>query len=331
LLLILHGLCGFPLGWRGEKTHWIVPFTYKGANCAIAHEKFGIRFYIEENDSLNPHEVLGKLQKAIASAEKHILSDLAQAQIEQGNITISNQFHKIESQYQYFREQAALAYAPSQNNNAAEKAFDSISDALNQSFVASSNGGFNTLAMIDAYFSRLEHFLVLALPFSNYDRKADSLVEFVGLIWSEKLRRIFDIREPCVQAFYDRLVHVKEKYRNTFAHGGFEKSGQSFFFHLPGFGAIPASMSGHRDSVHFNLFPIEKEGYEEICTLFDEFDSFLNKSLPATWRFAESGLNLVLAENNLSEMLNSSKDPTVFESWLEKESYLLDMYENADY
>ncbi|WP_200383123.1 hypothetical protein [Thiococcus pfennigii] len=88
LLFILHGVCGFSLGWRGEKMHWCVPFAYKGINCTIAFEKFGLRLYIDKlKNEINPKEVLGKLEKAIGSAEKHILSALAQQQITAGNIT----------------------------------------------------------------------------------------------------------------------------------------------------------------------------------------------------------------------------------------------------
>lgn len=79
------------------------------------------------------------------------------------------------------------------------------------------------MAMIDAYFSRLEHFLVLALPFVGYKRDSDDLSQFIGSLWSDKFRRIFEIKNKEVQQHYDVLVGIKEKYRNTFAHGGFEK------------------------------------------------------------------------------------------------------------
>ena len=64
----------------------------------------------------------------------------------------------------------------------------------------------------------------------------------------------------------------------------------------------------------------------------DDFDYFLKtEAIQSAWQFADSGLNLILEEKHLLEMLDASKDPQIFEQWLAKESYLSDMYENADY
>ncbi|WP_200382270.1 hypothetical protein [Thiococcus pfennigii] len=246
-------------------------------------------------------------------------------------ITIANHFHTLDGQYHYFREQAETSYIP-QERDRSNDPVEGAPEILNRNLSAGRSGSFNALAMIDAYFSRLEHFLVLALPFSNYDRQSDNLVDFVGMVWSDKLKRILNVSETSVQAYYEQLVSVKEKYRNTFAHGGFEKSGQSFYFHLPRFGAIPASMSGHRESVHFNLFPVENDSFNNICKLFDEFDNYLkNDALVSTWQFADSGLDLVLEEKKLSEMLAASEDVESFEQWIDREGYIAEMYANADY
>ncbi|MCL4410678.1 MAG: hypothetical protein M1356_10305 [Gammaproteobacteria bacterium] len=332
LLYLLHGICEFPLGYRGDKTHWIVPFTYKGTDYAISHEKFGLRFYVARSSEAKPKEVLGKLQKALESAEKHLLSDFASEQIEKGNITISNQFNRLDSQYCYFREKAESAYSPKTNEGGGEDAVVGLASILNMQFEASRDGVYNALAMIDAYFSRLEHFLVLALPLVGYDRKQENLAEFVGLIWSEKLRRVLNISETTTQKHYEALVQIKEKYRNTFGHGGFEKNGQSFFFHLSKFGAIPASMSGMRDSVHFNFFPIDKDIFEGICSSLDAFDAYLsNVALSDAWKFARSGLNLAMDQKNLRELLEVAEDPDAYDAWIESQSYLMDMYTNADY
>lgn len=332
LLYLLHGVCKFPLGYRGEKTHWIVPFTYKGTDYAISHEKFGLRFYVAKNYEAKPKEVLGKLQKALESAEKHALSDLASEQIEKGNVTISNQFNRLDDQYWYFRERAKSAYSPKENAGGDEGAVNGLASILNMQFGASRDGGYNALAMIDAYFSRLEHFLVLALPFVSYDREQENLAKFVGLIWSEKIRRVLNISETTTQKHYDALVQIKEKYRNTFAHGGFEKNGQSFFFHLRKYGAIPASMSGMRDSIHFNFFPIDKEIFEGVCSSLDDFDEYLSDvALSEAWKFAQSGLSLAMDEKNLKELLEVAEDPDAYDAWIEKQLYLLDMYTNGDY
>jgi hypothetical protein len=333
ILFILHGICGFSLGFRGEKTHWVIPFTYRGAQCAISYEKFGVRLYIEKEtkETINPAEILGKLRKAIESAERHILTKIAQTQIQSANITIANQFNRLGSRYHYFRERAALCYAPPEENSPKED-LNGIADVLNRSFKASSEGGYNALAMIDAYFSRLEHFLVLALPFTSFDRSTENLTGYVGKIWSYKFKRVLKIEESLAREYYSKLVVIKEKYRNTFAHGGFEKKGASFYFHLPHFGAIPARMSGHKNSVHFNWFPLEQESFHEICVLFDDFDNWLKQvALPSAWKFAESGLDMRFDEKYMTELLSAAGSSASFDEWLDMESYHADMHANADY
>lgn len=326
---VLHGVCGFPLGYPGEKTHWIIPFTYRDASCAISHEKFGLRLYVRNN--INKNELLSKLKKAIAVTEKFILADIAKDQIKSGNITIDNQFSRLDGQYAFFREKAEAAYA-TQKREDEDGSIEGISESLNRMFRASAEAAYNALAMIDAYFSRLEHFLVLALPFSEYDRSLDELTDFVGKIWSEKMKRILNIEIHPAQLYYAHLVAVKEKYRNTFAHGGFEKKGASFYFHLPRFGVIPASMSGHKDSVHFDLFPINEDAFRNVCALFDEFDTWLkNTGKPLAWKYAERGLALSFGEKDISEMLSAASDPASYDKWLDHQSYIVDMYANADY
>jgi hypothetical protein len=332
LLYLLNDVCGFQTGCRGDKTHWIIPFTYKGLHYAISHEKSGLRIYSERGADSKPKEVLGKLQKALESAEKHILRDIAQDQIKKGNITIRNRFSDLDEQYRYFRHQAASAYSPEEALDKEPKGLNFIAESLNKMVGAGMNGGFNALAMIDVYFSRLEHFLVLVFPFGGYNRDEDNLAEFAGFFWSEKFRKVLDLKDKETHRFYEELVRVKEKYRNTFAHGTFEKEGQSFFFHLEKYGAVPASMSGMRDSVHFNFLPIEQDGFGEICKLFDSLDTFLSKkALPNVWRFADSGLNLAIDPKNLNELIQATKDAETYETWIERQCHFAAMYANADY
>jgi hypothetical protein len=333
LLFVLHRLCGLPLGYRGEKTHWIVPFLFRGVQCAIALEKFGVRLYVSRPlDGTTSHaELLGKLRKAVESAERHILTAIAQEQIDAGQITVANHFHRLSNQYLYFRERASICYS-SRESQRETRVDQGLTELLNSAFRAGAEGAYNALAMVDAYYSRLEHLLVFALPFAHFDRNADDLTQFVGKLWSEKLKRVLDIQALPMQAYYDRLVAIKEKYRNTFAHGAFEKNGASFYFHLPDFGAVAASMSGRRHSVHFNLFPIESDSFKEICALFDEVDGWLKHAgLRFGWTLAESGLDLSFDEKSLAEMLATSVDLKTFEAWLDRESYFADMYANADY
>ena len=317
ILFVLNGLCSFPCGNRGAKMHWIIPLSYRGVTCAVALEKFGVRFYIPKGNRqiVNVDEIFGKIKKAIETAEKYMLAEIARDEINSANVTIVNLFHKIGNRYYHFREEAKSAYSPiGQENN--DENIEGLAKIMNRYCQMRNIGSYNALAMIDAYYSRLEHFLVLALPFSSFDRTKDDLTKFVQQTWSDKMKRIFDIQSPPMRDYYPKLISIKEKYRNTLAHGGFEKKGASFYFHLPGYGAIPASLSGYKNSVHFNLFFIETEDFNEICSLFDEIDEWLAEDgLPLAWMFADSGLNLRFDGEYISKML-AAADQHRFEEWL---------------
>jgi len=185
--------------------------------------------------------------------------------------------------------------------------------------------------MIDSYFSRLEHILVLGLPFvkkdSNYEIK-----KFIGEIWSQKYIEVLGC-EGSSKKIYDELIHIKEKYRNTFAHGGFEKKSQSFHFHfhLEGYGAVPATMSDYKNSVHFKSTPLNESNFLEITQIFDELDQYFEENLASAWKFCLSGLDLIMDNSSLIAMLKLSLDLDSFENWLQSENERLCNYINTDY
>ncbi|MEX5523454.1 hypothetical protein, partial [Bacillus cereus] len=81
-------------------------------------------------------------------------------------------------QYLYFRDRASFEYSQKniQDSEESSRPIDFMNHLMaqfNKEINANVVGQYNALAMIDSYFSRLEHFLVLALPFTNYDRKKD--------------------------------------------------------------------------------------------------------------------------------------------------------------
>lgn len=338
LLFLLIEICNFSRRTREEKMHWNVAFIYKNMNYAITHEKFGLRLYEEIDNTINQNEVLGKLNKILRFVEKNALNDIAKQKILEGNITIVNQFNKIDNQYKYFRNRAKTEFTPEENKvtNLGTKDISNFMknamDLINRESAAKQKGQYNTLAMIDAYFSRLEHLLVLALPFFNYDRNNENISVFVGLNWSDKLKRILDFSNVEIQKHYSALVLIKEKYRNTFAHGGFEKNGQSFYIDLGPYGAIPASLSGVKNSIHFKIFPIDQNVYVEICSIFDGFDQYLSSiAMPQVWIYALSSLHLSLSESYLKDMLEQSDDINDFEDWIDHMHDMNDRYYNADY
>jgi hypothetical protein len=187
--------------------------------------------------------------------------------------------------------------------------------------------------MINAYFSRLEHLLVIVLPFINFSPAADDLVKIIGSQWGEKYRQIFDInQDKPAKLYYDQLHDIKERFRNTFSHGGFEKDGASLYFHLPAIGAIPARLTEIRNSPHFNFLPLAQADFNEVCSLFDEFDNWLESGKTQYGvLYAKSGLNVAFDAESLQEYELAMTSPEDFDNMLEYYSYLSDIHTNMEY
>lgn len=334
---ILGGLLKLTTYGPEEKLRWEIPFRYKGIHCSFALQKFGLRLYIScasgtDADCNKLHkEIIGKLKKRINSIEKTILIPFAQSQIKKGHVTIVNQYNNLENRYVYFREKA---------ENASKRRFRSkgkdftedLNKSLNHYFSTRIDLFYNALAMLDSYFSLLEHLFVLVLPFHNtgYD-----LVNYISEYWSDKFKKLFDIRKnQKAKSFYDRLDTIKERYRNYYAHGCFEKAGASLYIHFPGLGAIPAQLTRVKNSAHFHFFPIEEDKFKEICETIDEFNEWLradSTGLKNIIKYIESGLNIPCDKKSLKQIKTAMKSEKSLNALIAHWSYLDDLHTNMDY
>lgn len=136
------------------------------------------------------------------------------------------------------------------------------------------------VAAISAFLSSLEHDLVLALPFLNFDPTADDLTKIIGDRWAEKWRRVIGHSDPEAVRLGARLAEVVERWRNPYSHGGFEKGhGATVYLHA-GIGALPVGLSNIRDSPLFSYHSVSETDIEGVFALFDEIDTYLAKTVP---------------------------------------------------
>jgi hypothetical protein len=178
---------------RAEKLAWEFPFTFRGRPCSIASEKFGLRLYLGENpgegQDTEPdiaeagRTVVSKLSAAVRCLERHVLSVLATEQVAAGNLTIHNQAGRLRSTYEYFRRLATDAYA---GRGILARDYDDRSDRTpfldRFRVVAEQAEGLDAaMAMTVAYFSLLEHLLVLVLPATDFDPSAEPVTGFIRL------------------------------------------------------------------------------------------------------------------------------------------------------
>jgi hypothetical protein len=263
---------------RAEKLAWEHTFQVDGVPCSIASQKFGLRLYIDvdavpaqaEADAL-AERITGAIIAGQGVVEREVLRPLGTEQMREGNITIRNQYLSLRRAYSYFREGAKIAYA------GGGRLAETRSPGGGSWFMPERHEGWwNTFAMVMAYFSLLEHVLVGCLPFAGFEPEKETVTEFIGSKWGEKFKRIFDLSADAeAMRRFSALHSISETYRNTYGHGGFDKAGATVAFHIPGIGAVPATLSDIRTSPHFDFVPTAEEDFETICRTFDDLDQWL--------------------------------------------------------
>ena len=332
-------LKGFKSWGRGEKVLWEIPIKYKSFSFLLSHRKFGFRLHYkgEEPPKNIVKEMIKQLNKAIKIADK-LMQPFAKEQIHSGNVTMANRYIRLDMRYRFFRKKAQEAFSrskkkPKTEKNKEEPSFTSIVNSINYMTRMEREGAYYTVAMLDAYFSKLEHLLVLVIPFLEFDCTKENLVDLISTNWNAKYKRIFDLKtDHKAKILFDRLTTVREKYRNPVTHGDFEKRGASLYFHLPGLSAVPVCLSSFKDSIYYSFLPVNMDSYKDICALLDEVDAFLrNGKTKYGVMFAETGLDVAFSKESLAEYTVATESDDKFKSFVEGQAYMDMIYMNMDF
>lgn len=284
VLFVLRDVLGLEVLGPWEKTRWGASFEYEGAYFDVSLRKFGFTVTTQvEHPEGSPlvREVLGKLEKSVRIVEK-FLEPFVQEQARDGRVTIANRFHHFDRTYRFSREKAVEIYGPPELLSAGNGRGNvkGVPIEFRAPWGAAREGGYYAEAMMNAYFSRTEHVLVLSLPFLGIEPGGGQLMGFIAEKWSKKVRRLFDLeKDPVAKSLYERIKHIRDALRNPLAHGGFEPGIGSLYFHLPDVGALPARMTRHGEGFSFVFNPIGHASFWEICAALDEFDDYLRKKL----------------------------------------------------
>ncbi|PIT06399.1 hypothetical protein TSA1_29795 [Bradyrhizobium nitroreducens] len=268
---------------------------------------------------------------------------MAKQQAAAGNVTVANRHSEFDSRYRFFRDLADRSYRTAERKPRAKPAKakpDSLSPVLaefargwNQTMRARTQGFYHSTAMVDAYFSRLEHNLVLLRAFSGKPLLEGELTAYLSKLWDEKLKALVDVDEPAMQKLYSDLKRIKERVRNPFAHGGVENDGGSLFVHIPTVGALPANFTQIRNSVRFNFIPVEKDDHGAACAVFDEFDEAMrNGPLSSAHDFIEASVDPVYSADQIALYKRLCEGTTQErKEWIMHWSYEQDRHDNMDY
>jgi hypothetical protein len=318
----------------GEKLAWEYAFKVDGVSCSLAHQKFGLRLYVDsatlpsEDDA---QALLNRITKSLESAqrslEKRQLRQFADEQIRQGRLTIRNQYHRLREIYEYFLEGATLAFAGQGRLEA------DLPDGGRRFAPRATEGFYNTVAMVSAYFSLLEHTLVLLLPFTGFDPAESALKDFIGERWGMKFRKVFSVNaDQAAKVNFDTIYRIAEEYRNTYGHGGFDKHGSTFLFHMEDIGALPAVLSDTRGNSYFSFTPVDVDDFNDVKLAFESIDEWLRKdAAPLGMRWIGSGLDVYYDEQFRGQAALAMESPELFDSFIEYCGYLTDQAANMDW
>ena len=199
--------------------------------------------------------------------------------------------------------------------------------------IAKRQGFYYSVAMVDAFFSRLEHMLVLLRAFCGAPMRDGELTALLSMAWDDKVKVLVDVDDPTMQKLYSDLKRIKERVRNPFAHGGVENDGGSLFVHIPTVGAMPANFTKIRDSVQFNFIPVDNDDHGSACAVFDAFDQAIREGpLKGAQALVENGIDPSFAAEQLltyKEIAEGSDE--LREMWCQSWHHENDRHNNMDY
>ncbi len=311
-----------------EKVLWEVTFKYQGINFCFTVRKFGFRLISETDDESIVKSLIKKINGALKIVD-NLMSPVLKEIVNKGDITFSNESALLRDRYLYFKEKAHNLY--NQNEYEVETT-DKISyKHFHKKAQRNKEAFFYTQAMLDAYFSYQEHLMVLLLPFSDFDKNSESISIFIADTWTMKFTKVFKpSRKPEVMKYFDKLQSIKEKHRNKFAHGGFEKKDGSLLAKVDGVGFIPVSMTRQN---HFSLINKNEETFMEVCQVIEQFETYLFKDneWARAMRIIKSGMNMFFDDKSLTLYKNAIKSDESLEFFFRREAMLEQRYMDMDW
>lgn len=312
-------------------------FTYKGGYPSeLAHQKFGLRLGVGGDlTEAQAEDLLTEMRKKFMSAVKTVeglLAETASDTLNAGNVTVVNQHHQLRRAYDYFRERATNPDVVEDVMESGEGESGSWSTFLLGRNVMGMHAFHDLVAAISAFVSSLEHELVLALPFLDFDTATDDLTKIIGDRWGEKWRRVVGHNDLEAVRLRQRLADVVERWRNPYSHGGFEKgNGATVYLHTPGLGALPVGLSGVRDSPLFSFHAASESDIGGVFALFDEIDAWLASNMPNAMKWIESGLDVRFDAEFMAQVKECLESEGGLEPIIDAFAYRQDMIANMDF
>lgn len=323
-----------------EKLAWGISFSFQGHNANLSYEKFGLRVYVsdlpENNDAAGKiaDQIVKKLMGSTKAIEDIVLRPASNGLFRSGNATVYNQHDSLRRAYKYFRERAqSPALIEDERREWETPGGGSGSSFSSGSIQMQLNSFHDMVAATSAYLSLLEHDMVLALPFQGFDPDDMQLQDFIGLRWADKFTYVFDLDLAEDKLHFDRLSGIVNRWRNTYAHGGFEKGhSSSVFLHFPGIGALPVGLSSGSSKTGLSFIPAGESDIADVFDAFDEMDEWLRvRRLPCALAWIDAGLHIRFDSDFREQVSESMVDQDTFNDFVYHHAMQAERAMNMDY
>ncbi|MGN7986468.1 hypothetical protein ACTJKC_03950 [Pedobacter sp. 22226] len=303
----------------------------------LSHRKFGFQFTsFQKGANLTKlaKEAIKNIDNAIPFAEQLFQEEIKQKVID-GRISLSNEYRPIKERYDFFRRKAAAIYKKMNFPTPTGDALRDYEMLIMQNLLTPPEASFYTVAMLDAFFSLLEHSLVLIIPFLNHGfPENNNLEQFIGMNWKGKYQYVFSKSDPKTVAHQlNALIDIKEEYRNPISHGHFHKNGNSFNVHMENLGAIPMSLSKNRGNLSYGFkLPGDKE-FKQICNVLDCFDDFIAKNKETKYgiQYIKTGFIVAFDKSSHEKYMDAMSSEKAFGNFLDYTSYQIESSANMDW
>lgn len=333
---------------RGEKVAWVCTVEMDGTPIQFSFRRFGLRAAVDgrmerAEAASTVATCLRRLRSALPLVEKKLIRPLIDQAIDDGQVTISNQYPYFKGMYEHLRGLAEQSSIDAAGLKPVSTAFPHGASMSFPAVTRAREAEFEAHGALLALFSMLEHVLVIAMSFDEFDASAEKLSAFLRFTWSEKFKRVVDITDPDGKAVYDLLKRLADENRNPAAHGGIDRRATNLAVHLPGYGAVPQGVfpgaSAPTYSFHpglpRNAFPftelLDHDNSASGWPAVDHVIAWLEQGqLAAPCTYGESGLPLLFDPASRAEA-HAAQAPDGLDELLDRRSRLVDQAANMDW
>ncbi|MGB3779958.1 MAG: hypothetical protein WA960_16465 [Tunicatimonas sp.] len=329
IFIIFVHLKKYSFAGKSEKVNWVICLKFKGVAITFSHQKFGLNVYAcnkSKNASSIVKESLKQIIKATPFAEA-LVKPLLDLRLEQGRFSIPNNYTELRQRYRFFRDKAEHSFEQVEELRIGKN----IYMGRNHNLVIEATN--YSVAMLDAYFSLLEHILVLLRPFTFDGTSTTSISKFIKSDWNTQFKEIFNVESNLKsESHLNKLSKVKEHYRNVFAHGNLQKENRSFYIHMDHIGALPFTLTKSDNSFIFNFNKLHPIYYHKICKDLDSFDSFIKRGRTKYgMMYIEAALFVAYDRDSLNAYQAAMKSESKFKKYVLRSMLEEDIKRNMDW